>query len=189
MLSSSITEFLFFKAASLDEGGNEWTSGKPWRNSTKPSYPEKAHSTGPHRDAGGGINVSSHRARWRKKGISGAGYACRHCFSPSNVLFGNSAGSPRNHCSRLEGNWLLDETALLSHKSSVTIQFDSLRNVLGDVTLTLLVLVVSAAALVVHWQGDTTDLIHAPRRRKPRNMNEKGNLKNAWTFKILYLFL
>ena len=74
----------------------------------------------------GGINVSSHRARWRKKGISGAEYACRHCFSPSNVLFGNSAGSPRNHCSRLEGNWLLDETALLSHKSSVTIQFDSL---------------------------------------------------------------
>ena len=81
---------------------------------------------GPHRDAGGGINVSSHRARWRKKGISGAEYACRHCFSPSNVLFGNSAGSPRNHCSRLVGNWLLDETALLSHKSSVTIQFDSL---------------------------------------------------------------
>ena len=116
----------FFKTASHDEGGNEWTSEKPWRNSTKPSYPEKAHSTGPHRDAGGGINVSSHRARWRKKGISGAGYACRHCFSPSNVLFGNSAGSPRNHCSRLVGNWLLDETALLSHKSSVTIQFDSL---------------------------------------------------------------
>ena len=61
--------------------------------------------------------------------------------------------------------------------------------VLGDVTLTLLVLVVSAAALVVHWQGDTTDLIHALRRRKPSNMNEKGNLTNTWTFNILYLFL
>ena len=124
MLSSSIAAFLFSKQPALMKVAMNELLGS--LEGIRRSRVIRRRRTGPHRDAGGGINVSSHRARWRKKGISGAGYACRHCFSPSNVLFGNSAGSPRNHCSRLEGNCLLDETALLSHKSSVTIQFDSL---------------------------------------------------------------